>query len=275
MRALSDFHIHPNYSLDAEGTIRQYCDRALEIGMKHICFTTHYDPNPKRIEQDGYWRFRGERVRFTDELVGIYFDEIEKAKEYFSQLGLGIYRGLEIDYFPGVENEAERIRNKFGLDFAIGSVHCIDDIGISDPREAPTYFLKKDLSQMADDYFSLLCQAAECKAFDSLGHLDYYVRYGRKYYGDAIDHIELERFDDVFGMLKKSGVGIEVNTSPYRYGAEKFHPRREIIERAIAAGVRINSIGSDSHKPSMLSLGAKDAHAYLESKNIKLTFPKV
>ena len=33
MSIISDFHVHPDYSIDAAGTVRQYCDRALEIGL--------------------------------------------------------------------------------------------------------------------------------------------------------------------------------------------------------------------------------------------------
>jgi histidinol-phosphatase (PHP family) len=265
MNIISDFHVHPNYSIDAQGTIRQYCDRALQIGIKHLCFTTHYDSNPRRVEQDGYWRYKAERVRFDDKLVGLYFDEIEKAREFFASFGLHIYRGVEMDYFPGVEPEAERVRTKYDIDFMIGSVHCINDIGISDPKEAPSYFLKKTLSQMADDYFSLLCQAGAFTGFNSLGHLDYYVRYGRNYYGDEIDRIEIERFDEVFDIIRKNDVGIEINTSPYRYGIEGFHPRKDVIERAIISGVKLGSVGSDSHKPLMLGLGINDAFAYLDA----------
>lgn len=273
MTLCADFHVHPDYSIDAKGTIRQYCDRALEIGLRHICFTTHYDTNPKRVEQDGYWKQNGVRVRMNNGLLQQYLDEIEKARGFFSGFGLRVYRGLEIDYFPGVEKEVEHLRANFPLDFVIGSVHCLDDIAISDKNEAPGYFLKKSLSQMADDYFAHLRQAAAFPGFDSLGHLDYYVRYGREYYGDDIDRIEFERFDEVFAILAGKEHGIEVNSSPFRYGIEGFHPTREIIKRAVGSGVKIGSVGSDSHKPEKLSLGLREAYEYLDTLNVKPKFP--
>ncbi len=274
MKELSDFHIHPGYSVDARGTIRQYCDRALEIGIRHICFTTHYDLNPKRTELDAYWRKDGQKILVTDALVEEYLNEIERAREIFAAFGLHIYRGMEFDYFDGVGKEVERIRGLFPVDFVIGSVHCLDDIAISDRKEAPSYFNNKTLGQMADDYFSLLCRAAEVPGFDCLGHLDYYIRYGREYYGNEIDRVEMERFDPVFTALIKNDMGIEINTSPYRYGAKYFHPKQQIIERAIEAGVRIVSVGSDSHKPSQLGGGIEDAYAFLEKNKTTPTFPK-
>lgn len=275
MTIISDFHIHPYYSLDGTGTIRQYCDRALEIGIRHICFTTHYDSNPKRVEQDGYWRFAGERVRLSDALLEKYLTEIESAREFFLDFGLSVYKGLEIDFFPGAEIEAERLRANFPLDFVIGSVHCLDNIGISDKKEAPEYFSAKTLDQMIDDTINLLIQAAHCGAFDSLGHLDYYVRYGREYYGDEIDRVELERFDPLFKVLSMNEVGIEINTSPYRYGKTGFHPAERILEYALTKGVRIASVGSDSHNPSNLGLGIEDAFAFLKRHNITPLFPRI
>jgi histidinol-phosphatase (PHP family) len=274
MTELSDFHVHPGYSVDAEGTIRQYCDRALEIGIKHICFTTHYDLNPKRTELDAYWRKNGRKILVTDSLLEEYFSEIEIAKEQFMPFGLHIYRGLELDYFDGVEKEPERLKSLFQIDFIIGSVHCLDDIAISDKKEAPSYFTGKSLGQMADDYFALLNRAAEIPGFDCLGHLDYYVRYGREYYGDEIDKIEMERFDPVFAILVKNDKGIEINTSPFRYGIESFHPKTQIIERALKAGVRIVSVASDSHRPFQLGGGIEDAYAFLEKHDITPLFPK-
>jgi len=269
MRTLFDYHIHPDYSIDASGTIRQYCDRALEIGLGGLCFTTHYDANPGRIERDGYWRYRGKRVRFDDELIAIYVAEVRKAAGLFVKFGLQVHCGLEIDYFPGVEEEARRLRDKFDLAFVIGSVHCLDNIAISDDKEAPAYFSVKSLGQMADDYFSLLRLAASCDPFDCIGHLDYYVRYGREYYGDDVDNIETERFDEVFDLLKQNGIGMEINCSQYRFGVNRFHPAENIIRRAAAAGVTITSVGSDAHRPAQLGLGIAQAQILLDELGIK------
>jgi len=275
MTELADFHVHPNYSIDATGTIRQFCDRALEVGLRHLCFTTHYDVNPRRTEQDGYWRYEGKRILISDRMLDIYFAEINRSRVFYEQFGLHIYRGLEIDYFPGVEADVERLRAKFPIDFAILSVHCLNDIAISDKREAPAYFLNKTVGEMADDYFSLLRQAAACPGYDSLGHLDYYVRYGRNYYGDEIDRIEIERFDEVFAFLRGGASGIELNTSPYRYGSENFHPGQDMLARAIKAGVEVISVGSDSHHPEKFGLGLKHAYDLLRQLDIEPKFPLV
>ncbi len=275
MRNLADFHIHPDYSIDAEGSIEQYCDRALKIGLGAICFTTHYDSNPKRTEIDGYWKYNGGRVKLSDSIVGNYIKDIQRAREIYDRLSLDLYCGLEIDYYQGVEEEVERLRSKFPFDFVIGSVHCLDDIAISDKREAPSYFEKRSVDQMADDYFELLLRAARCQGFDCLGHLDYYIRYGRKHYGDLISKIEIERYDPVFDMLKKNGIGIEINTSPFKTSGNTFHPSSELIDRAISCGVAITSVGSDCHRPADLSKGVAEAYDFLSRRDLEPVFPKM
>ena len=57
-----DYHVHPDYSLDATGTIDEYCDRALELGLKQICFTTHYDSDPFREKIDPFMRRQGKVI---------------------------------------------------------------------------------------------------------------------------------------------------------------------------------------------------------------------
>lgn len=274
MNHLADFHVHPDYSIDATGTIRQYCDRALETGLRSICFTTHYDNNPRRVELDGYWHYNNLRVCLSDKLVHCYFDELEQARAFFADFGLRVYRGLEIDYFPGVESEIVRLRDKFPLDFVIGSVHCIDDFAISNKAEALAYFSKKSVEDLEIDYFKLLLMAASCRGFDSLGHLDYYVRYGREYYGDDIDNIDMNRLEFLWFVLKANNIGIEINTSQFKNGADRFHPTKEIIKMALQAGVKISSVGSDSHTPENLGLGLIEAYDFLCQLGIKPEFPK-
>lgn len=273
MTGIADFHIHPDFSIDAEGSVEEYCLRASEIGLRAICFTTHYDSNPRRIEADGYWKWNGRRIRFSDNVLQKYIDSVRKANDRYRESGLMVLSGLEIDYYPGVESEVERLRKGFPLDYVIGSVHCLDDIAISDPREADEYFTRKSVDEMADDYLGLLKMAAGCRGFDCLGHLDYYLRFGRQYYGPDLEAFEPVRYESVFDTLLENGIGMEVNCSPYRRGQKDFHPSEKIIDLAVNKGVKISSIGSDCHRPADLARGVPEAYKMLESRKITPVFP--
>jgi histidinol-phosphatase (PHP family) len=273
MTGIADFHVHPDYSIDAEGSIEEYCSLADRLGLRAICFTTHYDSNPARIERDGYWRRNGELVRLSDDILRDYIDSVGRAATRLKESGLEILCGLEIDYYPGVESEVRRLRDEFALDFVIGSVHCLDNIAISDPREAEAYFAGKSVSEMADDYFELLSMAASCSGFDCLGHLDYHLRFGRQYYGPDIDRIEIGRYEPVFDILSNNGIGLEVNCSPFRRGLREFHPSEKIIDMAIRKGIKITSVGSDCHQPADLARGVPEAYKMLERRRIIPVFP--
>ena len=264
IRDLADFHIHPDYSIDAEGDIETYSSQAVSLGLSVICFTTHYDSNPRRVIYDGYWRYRGEKVRVSDKIINSYVEDVRNASELFKSRGLTVLCGLEIDYYPGVEREVDRIRSKFDFDFIIGSLHCLDDIAISDSQEVWSYFSRKTVDQMADDYFELLGMAASCSGFDSLGHLDYYSKFGRDFYGNDMDRIEIDRFDPIFEIMKSNNIGFEINTRRFRSDHGAFHPNRSIIRRGIESGVRIASIGSDSHRPEDLASGIEDAYKFIK-----------
>ena len=43
---VGDYHVHPDFSIDAKGSLREYCDRAIELGLSEIIFTTHVDSSP-------------------------------------------------------------------------------------------------------------------------------------------------------------------------------------------------------------------------------------
>ena len=47
---LPDYHVHPDFSFDAKGTIDEFCETAIKKGLTEICFTTHYDTDPRLPE---------------------------------------------------------------------------------------------------------------------------------------------------------------------------------------------------------------------------------
>ncbi len=72
-----DYHIHPNYSPDAQGTIADFCQKAMEIGLRELCFTTHYEPDPARAGKE-WISVAGERMPVESDWIEFYFEEIEK-----------------------------------------------------------------------------------------------------------------------------------------------------------------------------------------------------
>jgi histidinol-phosphatase (PHP family) len=186
--ARTDYHVHPDYSIDASPVkIRQYCLRALELGIVEICFTTHVELDPIRKEKDNFVSLNGERIPVLNPVwLDSYFEEITRAQEEFKFVNLKVKAGIEIGYCPGQEKEIEKITENYPFDFVMGAIHCLDHIAISSMKESPRYFEPRSLSAVQADYFSTLEEAVKTGLFDCIAHVDLYRRYGIRHFGPEI-----------------------------------------------------------------------------------------
>lgn len=77
----TDYHIHPDYSIDASPVrIKKYCYKAMKLGLKEICFTTHLELDPLRKDIDNFVVLNGKRVSvYNKAWLDKYFDEITQA----------------------------------------------------------------------------------------------------------------------------------------------------------------------------------------------------
>jgi histidinol-phosphatase (PHP family) len=257
---LSDYHVHPGYSVDASGTIDQYCQKGLEIGLKRICFTTHYDADPVRKDFDFLMKIEGKAVPVTPDLVSRYIDEVREAGQKYSKSGLEVLAGLEVDYAPHIEEALRKDLAQFDLDYLLGAVHCLDHIALTSSEESVTYFKRKNVYEMCEEYYAVLAQAASSGLFQCIAHLDCYRKYGLSFYGEEIRIAHRDYIQPALDALASNNVGIEINTSARRQGQNDFYPSKEILELAKASGVRVTAIGSDAHK--LEDLGKDVGEAY-------------
>lgn len=257
----ADRHIHPNYSFDAEGTLDEYCEAALNACILEICFTTHYDADPRSIEREGFIVIEGKREPVSDDAVKVYVDDIARVHQEYGLLGLMVRPGIEFGWFDDCPKEVERLRSKFKLDYCLGAVHNLDSYCICWKDDVEKMSTAWSLDRLADEYFARLDRCAASGVFDSLAHLDIYRRFGREYYGPEIDHIHRGRIEKLFATMKAHGVGYEVNTSAIRHGHHEYYPCMEIVNLAREAGVTMRALGSDAHHPSQLGLDFEAASA--------------
>lgn len=268
--ARTDYHVHPDYSIDAFPVkIRDYCYRALELGLAEICFTTHLELDPIRREMDNFVIFKGEK-RSVHDLAWLdsYFYEIDRAQEEFEAEGLKVKAGIEVGYDRGLEKDIEKIINNYPFDFVLGAIHCLNHIAISSMKESPRYFASRSLTDMRDDYFTTLEEAVKTGLFDCIAHVDLYRRYGIKHYGPEILTIHRGVIEPIFKEMARKGMGLEVNTSSRRRGLKEFHPSREMISLAAEAGIKIFTVGSDAHSLDDLGDYMEEALALLEDFNL-------
>lgn len=256
-----DYHIHPDFSFDASGSVDDFCRAALNRGLTEICFTTHYDADPIIPERHRNMKIGGEVVPVNIENMKAYVDAVHEAHERYYEMGLMVKCGIEVGYYDSCFDEISRLFRTYDFVHKIGSVHIVDGIDICNDasmQKAPDKF---SLEKFADLCFEELVKSAECGLFDVLGHIDMYKKFAHKYYGEKVREIHRGRIDRLFEAVKKNNIGIEVNTSALRRGHTEYYPSMEIINLARNAGVRILSIGSDAHRPEEVGYDFEAASA--------------
>jgi len=269
-----DWHVHPDYSLDATGTIDEYCQRALELGIKEICFTTHYDSDPFRKDEDPFMRIDGKIVPLSEDSVKRYIADVKRAGEKYNPFGLSVKAGLEVDYAPHIEDKLRKDLAGFDLDYRLGAVHCLDHIAITASREAERYFKKKSAEVMVTEYYEVLKRAVESGLFQAVAHLDTYKKYGLGFYGEKILTAHRGLVEPVLELMVKNDVGMEINTGILRKEHKEFCPGLEILNLALEMGVKIVAFGSDAHKVKHLGKDVKEACLLVERVKRKIDVKK-
>ena len=256
-----DYHIHPDYSIDAEPfSIADYCVKALRIGLKEICFTTHCEFDPIRKDFDWFVRCNGEIVPMhPNTWMDMYFADITRCAGIYGPQGLIVKAGLEAGFDMGLDKYIEKVLSRYPFDFVIGSVHCLDHIAISSEKESPGYFQGATLQEAADKYFNTLGEAVASGMFDVIGHLDIYRRHGTEFFGKETVSAYKEHLDGILQLMLKNSTGIEINTSAARHYRGAFYPAESILVRAVEKGVKLFTIGSDCHRISELGQGINQA----------------
>ncbi len=261
-RQMIDFHVHCDYSIDAKGSIEDYALSALKRGIDCICFTTHCDLDPTRRHHDGKIRLKGEIVDVTSDWLPRYAEDVRSAKEKFSDTGLEILCGLEIGYVPGIEDLIEDTISRCDFDYILAGVHTMDGIDISSPREAGLCFGKISCGDFLKKYYSYIEEAIETQLFDCIAHLDAYKMFALEYYGDRLLDLQLDFCKEVLTKMAESDVALEVNSKALRKGFGEICPNPRILVLAKETGVKMVTIGSDSHDPDDLG---KDLNACVAS----------
>lgn len=244
-----DFHVHPGYSIDAKGSIEDFCLKALEVGLREVCFTTHLDTDPDY--DDAYVIVNGKRISvFDGRWLEDYESAVRTAGDSFKNRGLQVRLGVEVDYYPGALEVLPDQFHETEFDLVMGSVHLVDHMQMSTEKDALITFQKLALVELGDRYYGLLIQCVETGFFDLLGHIDIYRRYGERFYGKGIHSLWSSQLKELTAKMKAHGVGFEVNTSSWRKGMQEPMPESSLIRALQKSGVTIVTVGSDAHNPA-------------------------
>lgn len=259
----ADMHMHTWFSTDSEACPRDMADEAVRKGLKTICFTDHFD------KDDLEW---GEEGIFD---VDAYFVEMQKLQEeYAGKLSIRI--GIELGLRTYLKDYYEELTKKYPFDFVIGSVHNVPykkdaegNILYTDPAAEKLFTDRTDKEAYRLMMETTLENVRTSDCFQTLGHLDYVVRYGKSRekeysYTDYADII-----DEILKLLIEKEKGLEVNSAGLKYGLPFAHPHPDVLKRYRELGGEIITIGADAHKPENIAYDFAKAEEILKSCGFK------
>ena len=224
---LYDSHVHTALCQHAAGTGREYAEVALRRGLKGMIFTDH-SPMP-----GGY----AGGVRMAENELDEYLGMIEQVRQMYAGR-VDVRRGLECEYFPGIEPVVAKLLEKARWDYIMGSVHCTF-------VEYQRLYAPGDAVAFQRTYFEHLAEAAETGLYDALAHADIVKNV-------TFEDWQLMRImDDVRRCLDRiaaTGVALELNTSGVHKPAAETMPGVSFVSEMHARGIPV-VLASDAHAP--------------------------
>lgn len=246
-----DYHTHSHFSSDGYEQISALLDKAVEIGVKELAVTDHYDPdypNPK-------WPFLIDFDKYHNELL-------EAEERYRNSIRL--VKGIEIGIQHGETMEKCHIAaGNFNYDFIIGSFHCFEGFDI----EIANYEKMKPEEAVMRYYEYIFKCLKQYKDYDIVGHFNIIDRY-MPYVPDYEPYMDL--IAEILKIVIADEKGLELNTSSYRYGmGNRTTASKEILLlykdlcRAKAGCEPIVTFGSDAHRKDDIVYRYNDSLEYL------------
>lgn len=268
---IPDYHIHSDLSLDGGGSILEYAQKAQVVGLREICLTPHLDLNPEYSNELRLIRVGGSYLPSNNLYwVSVYLEEL---KEVEMETGLIIKRGLEIDYYPGVEEHLLPFLQAFPWDFVLGSVHCLGHLDLAKREDAQRLLELHSLERIVKLFVNITSEAIQSGFFHGIAHLDSFRRSNLPSFRHDFAAMFSQVAPELLVLLKEKTVALEINTSGFgKYPVYETFPSLELLKKAKACGIELITFGSDCHSVSELASGFPEGIALAHQAGFKETF---
>lgn len=242
-----DCHLHSNFSGDCDTPAERMIEKAVSLGMEGICFTEHLD-----IDAPGDPEFF---LLDTDRYFSALLELREKWKNKL-RVRIGVELGVQRHLLP----DLTRYAASYPFDFIICSQHYVDG---GDPYD-PSYFEGRSERECYERFFQVEYESlCHFSSFDTLGHMDYVVRYGPNKNRNYSYEKYREYLDPILRLLIQNGKCLEVNTGGLKHGLGEPNPCIGILKRYRELGGELITIGSDAHIPNHLAYAFPKAASLL------------
>jgi histidinol-phosphatase (PHP family) len=228
---------------DGVGNLSDYLDQAAATGVHYAGFSSHA-PVPFNCK----WCMR-------KEYLPTYLSNIESLKPLYPTIQL--YKGLEIDFAPGIISPAD-FRDQ--LDYTIGSIHFVGNLADGRPWEidGPHELFMEGLQSIFNNnirlaitrYYELTREMITTSRPDIIGHLDKIKiqNPGEKFFRET-DEWYREEIIRTLDEIARAGSVVEVNTRGiYQKKSTTTYPSPWVLELIHKRNIPV-TLSSDAHKP--------------------------
>jgi len=233
-----DLHNHTTRCNHAEGTIDDYIERAIALGIDIYGFSEHA---PMDFD---------ETYRLSLDEIPAYTQEVQSAKERYKDQ-IKILLGYEVDWLLG-HLEAQIIHAE--VDYLIGSVHFIDKWSFDNP-EFLSGWKERDTDEIWQAYFEAVEAMAHSGKFDIVGHFDLIKVF--KYLPKQDIRLLAKK---ALRAIKQSNMVLELNSAGLRKPIGEIYPSQTLLEEAFTLNIPI-TFGSDAHSVAQVGFGYEKAVA--------------
>jgi len=231
-----DLHNHTARCNHATGTIDEYIQRAIELGIDIYGFSEHA---PMDFDE-------GYRLGFEE--MKAYESDVLSAKEHYGGQ-IKILLGYEVDFLPG---HMDRRVLESQVDYLIGSVHFVNKWGFDNPEFIGEY-KNRDIDELWQNYFDAVAQMAKSGLFDIVGHFDLIKVFG------FIPKKDVRLIaQNALKAIKQANMVLELNSAGLRKPIGEIYPSALLLEEAYSIGVPI-TFSSDAHAADQVGFGYTEA----------------
>ena len=223
MIGMVDYHMHSILS-DGRNTYEEMVLAAIAKGLDEIGFSDHVCL--KLVD----WAIRMEDIP-------VMTSQIQELKSKYKDQ-IKIRYGIELDYFPGYEDQLKDLIESIPVDYVIGSIHFIGDWNFDTDQ---SMYGKWTNDQLYAKYFQLVQQAAKSELFDIIGHIDIIKKF-RIYPETNQDNL----FEDTLEIIKAHNLVIELNTGGLDRPCAEFTPGTRLLELCYKHHIPV-TLSSDAH----------------------------
>ena len=147
MAIKADYHMHSSFSGDSSAPMADMAKHALALGLTHICFTEHYDPD--------YIYPAGEEGMFELNTDSYLYELIKQKSKYNGQLEIAF--GVELGLQPHLKRQLALYAKSHDFDFIIGSSHLCNR---KDPYY-PVFFEGRSEDEAHQEYFEAVLECVK------------------------------------------------------------------------------------------------------------------